>query len=308
MARLTGALKDRIVFPDQEGAAIFSFPGTTAWALIMVEMQDQGFPVFCEFDDNYTVPPPFEALSMWRERRDHKEAVELGLPTYETASDIVRFVDGVIVSTPYLEGVYSTLNRNVHVCPNSVDEDDWPASPVHQQDGILRVGWAASDSHKYDAALIHDALAWASGVHNVEVIIMGIKPEVSGFRFPYKYVPWSDSLEEYRQSLQILDVMLCPIVESPWAAGKSDVKALEMAMSGGCSIVPEVEAYKPWFDQPAYVVKRPKDWKRILRYLVNHRSEVAETAALARRYAVEERNIRDHVGKWDAAVNSVVAA
>ena len=300
---------EEILFPRQKGVAIWSFPGNNVRALLIAEMQNQGIPCLAEFDDNYRVPPPFVEISNWRETRDRADVREYDMHTYQTATDVCRFVDGLIVSTPYLADIYSELNDNIHVCPNCVDPDDWDPDPPHQADGILRVGWAASDSHKYDAPLIKDALAWASSRKGVEVVVMGIHPEISRFRFPYRHIPWSNSLADYRKAVSVLDVMLCPVIPSEWTNAKSDVKAMEAAMGGACSIVSETEPYRPWFDKPAYVAKQPWDYTRLLKHLVRNRDEVAETARLAREYVLAERDIRQHVHKWrDACLSQSYTA
>lgn len=287
-------------FPRQEGAAIWNFAGNTTRAILMAEMQAQGIRVFSEFDDNYQTPPPFEEISEWKRDRASRGKYHADAPTYETATDIARFTDGLIVSTPHLKRIYEPVNENVHVCPNSVDPDDW-LDPLPARD-ILRVGWAASDSHIYDAPLIRDALQWASEQKHVEVVILGIHPEVSRFRFMYRYIPWANNLDTYRMKLRALDVMLCPIVKSEWSDAKSDVKAMEAAMAGACSVVSNVEAYRPWFDKPAYVADQPWDFKKIVKHLVRNRDEVRETARLAREYVLAERDIRQHVHKWREAV------
>lgn len=291
-------------FPRQEGAAIWSFPGNTTRAILIAEMQDQGIPVLMELDDNYMVHPPVKELSQWYLTRAESGHGEY---SYETCTDIARFCDGLIVSTPYLASVYKDINPNIHICPNSIDPKDWPSNPSHQPNGVLRVGWAASDSHMLDANIIREALYWASHQKNVEVVIMGIHPLISKFRFNYTHVPWYDKLHDYRQNLQKIDVMLCPLHDTEWDRCKSDVKAMEAAMSGACSVVGETEAYKPWFDQPVYVAKNIWDWKRILKFLVRNREEVAETSRLAKQYVIENRQIKDNVYLWEEAVEGAEA-
>lgn len=287
-----------IVFPRQEGPAVWSFSGNSTRALLMAGMQEAGFQVLMEADDNYLVDPPHQ-IGVWH--RSFKTALRCDGHSYEGFRRILGFCDGAIVSTPFLADVYSRFNDRVHVCRNSVDPDDWPADPPHQPDGVLRVGWAASDSHRWDAPLIHRALDWASQQPNVRVVVFGIKPEFTGFRFDHDHIGWTDSLDEYRRLLSRIDLMLCPLKPSFWADGKSDVKCVEAAMAGAASVPSRVEAYKPWFDR-THTASTPKEFLKIVKHLVKHPDEVRELSRTALEYVLEERTIQGNIGAWREAV------
>ena len=285
-------------FPRQEGeTAIWLFPGNTTRALLIAQMKAQGIRVLVEADDNYLLHPPLQ-VSRWQEKFDGTDS-----HSYEVFSKISRFADGMIVSTPKLAEVYEPLNQEIHVCRNSIDPADWP-EPSHQKDGILRIGWAASDSHVYDAPLILDALEWASRQPNVEVVIIGIHPDFARYRFPYRHVEWTDSLSQYRRNVGLIDVMLCPLRQGEWEDCKSDVKALEGAMGGACVVVSKVEPYRPWWDgeAPGLVAEHPWDFKKIVKHLVRRREETRVLAEAAREYVLEHRDIRRTASAWRDAV------
>lgn len=289
-------------FPRQEGGtAVWMFPGNVTRWLAMAEMHaSQGLRVLVEVDDNYTVSPPIPTLSSWL---SHRDTSGQDRHSYEAHVRIVRSpaCDGVIVSTPRLADVYSRLNRNVYVCPNSVDPADWPQEePAHQPDGVLRVGWAGSASHAYDLADIRRALDWAARQKDVEVVVMGqLDPGV-----PHRRIPWTDSLAEYRANVAEIDVMLCPLRPNAWSDCKSDVKALEAAMGGACSVVSRTEPYRPWWagDAPGYSAATPKEFVKVVKHLIANRDEVRETAKLAREYALTARNIAASIGTWREAI------
>jgi hypothetical protein len=100
------------------------------------------------------------------------------------------------------------------------------------------------------------------------------------------------------------DVMLCPLRPNRWADCKSDVKALEAAMGGACSIVSKTEPYRPWWDgsAPGYVAETKRDFLKMVKHVVANRDEVRETARLAREYAVTERNIKREIENWREAI------
>lgn len=285
-------------FPDQAGnTAVWMFPGTKAKAVLMAEMRLGGTKVLVEVDDNYLTAPPNQAVSSWVPKPDGT-----GTPSYQTHKRIVqKFCDGVIVSTPYLGNIYSTIHDNIHVAPNCVDPADWEApyygGNVELEPFVpgerLRIGWAGSASHLYDLAEIRPALDWASRQKGVEVVVLG------ELELPLAHwqVPWTDTLAEYRRNVFALDVILCPIRASAWANCKSDVKALEGAMGGALPVVSKTEPFRPWWDR-GYVAETKKDWVKIVKHLVANRDEVAREAKSARDYVLEERTIQKGIEAW----------
>ena len=283
-------------FAEQEGPAVWLFPGTTTKAVLMAEMVLQGIKCMVEVDDNYLTHPPIPVLSEWRTTMPK---LPDDTPSYECHKRIVtsKACDGVICSTPYLADIYSKLHSNVHVCPNSVDPDDWNPDPPHQKDGVLHIGWAGSASHGYDIAEIFPALSWAAQQDKVEVVVLGDLD----FPFAHTNIPWTDSLAQYRRNVEHLDVILCPIRPNYWANGKSDVKALEGVMGGALPVVSRTEPFRPWWDK-GYVAETKKDWKKILKHLILNRDEVRQGWQDARKYVLAERTIQKNVGAWRTAL------
>jgi len=277
---------DPVSFPRQEGTAVWCYITHLPKGILMAAMQEQGIRCLVEVDDNYIVGAP-HGLSKWTREM------------YDEHVKYVKFSDGVIVSTENLAGWYSKLNKNVWVCPNSVEPSDWPV-PEKKDDGVLRIGWAASHSHIADAPLVRRALRWAAEQKDVEVWVYGIGDAV---KFPgrVRKVKWTDNLADYRKSLSLCDVHICPLVPNAWADGKSDVKALEACMAGAWPIVSSAEPYKPWHDR-TMVATTAKDWETALRWVVRNREKVPQLAAEARDYVLSERTIEKNVGAWKEAV------
>lgn len=283
-------------FPRQQGTAIWMFPQNRLRHLLMAEMHTQGKRVLVEVDDNYTIGPPI-SLAGWQQTIAKSPDA-----SYEAHMNIVASAatDGIIVTTPRLAAEYERFGKPIYICRNSVDEDDWTPDPPHQVDDILRIGWAGSASHQYDLADIAPALDWASRQKDVQVVLLG---QLS-LHFPHWQLPWTVELEKYRENVCAFDVMLCPLRPNRWADCKSDVKALEAAMGGACSIVSKTEPYRPWWDgsAPGYVAETKRDFLKMVKHVVANRDEVRETARLAREYAVTERNIKREIDNWREAI------
>lgn len=296
--------EDRYEFPWQRGVAIWQFVGSITRGAVAATMQHQGIPILMEVDDNYLVhTAKYGVESSWVENMatDGED-----WNSVQAHRKYVEWFDGIICSTPWLADQYRDFNPNVFVCPNSVDPDDWP-EPTKPDDGILRIGWAASSSHALDAPLVKRALQWASQQDDVQVIVYGDR----FFRgFEYTHIPWTDTLEDYRASLGILDVGICPLRDTPWSRGKSDIKAMEYAMAGAMPIVSPVAAYGPWFynDRRCLTADTRDDWLAALRFCVQNRDEVKRLAAAAKAYVLAERTIQDNIYRWEEALECVTAS
>jgi glycosyltransferase involved in cell wall biosynthesis len=263
----------------------------------MAAMQDQGIRVLIEVDDNYFVPAPqvpgvkSEWLVKDPRTKDDPHSIE-------NHRNIAKWVDGIICSTPKLAEIYSKVNKNVYICPNSIDTQDWP-DPEKPDDGIFRIGFAGSKSHWHDYALVERALAWAADLPDVEILIYGIREKGPAKK---RWIEWTDDLPAYRKSLGQMDVGVCPLKPSYWTDCKSDVKAMEYAMAGALPIISKTEAYRPWWDKPCLVAETEKDFRRHIKWCVQNQDEVKKLAAEAQAYVLAERRIEQSVKAWEEAV------
>lgn len=289
---------DRFVMPRQQGGtAIWCYPGNAARGIVMAGMQAGGFRVLIEVDDNYLIShaKPPGAHTDWVAKVNKDDVVST-----QAHRRLAEFVDGIIVTTEELARAYREVNDHVYVCPNSVELQDWD-EPEKPAGGVLRIGYAASHSHWYDANDVYRALSWAAVQPQVEVVMLGLK--VPWDSFPYRTLPWTNDLAVYRRSLQALDVGLCPLRPSPWALCKSDIKALEYSMAGAATVVSRTEPYGAWCDQPfALTADSPKGFLKHLKWCVANRDGVKELAAKARAYVLKERLIEHHIWRWRDAV------
>lgn len=281
--------------------SIWQFVGNATRALIMAHLQEQGHKVLMEVDDNYLVPPPTfpGAHRDWGTSLDRSEQDRYSMQAHRR---IIRWVDGIIVATDELAERYATRTQApIYVCPNSADLDDWPMlSKVIGQDGTTRnVGFAGSASHRYDVALIEDALDWASRSGAKLHKLGGVG---TTWRFPHEAMPWTDDLAQYRRNLQVLDVGLCPLKQSDWHDCKSDLKAIEYTLAGVLPIVSKSPPYKDWFDVVPTCETR-KDWVRAVKWAVNAPGdELRDAFNRAWRLVVGQKLIQQNIGSWREAI------
>lgn len=299
----------RVIVPRQRGkTAIWQFVGVAVRALIMAHQQEQGVRVLMELDDSYLQAPPIPPLPgtrvQWQTSLSHENAAEY---SYQAHRKIIRWVDGLIVSTEELAFRYeqATLAPIYH-CPNSIDLDDWPG---HEQgfgragtgdDEPLAIGYAGSGSHRYDVALIERGMDWAWRQPNVKLWGLGV---AAGRRFPFEQIPWTDDLSEYRRNLQVLDVGLCPLKRSSWHDCKSDIKAIEYLLSGAVPIVQrDSPCYRDWIDVVPSATTE-KDWLKAIKWAAQApREELRDAWQRGYDFLLKNKLIEQHIAKWQSAV------
>jgi len=283
-----------------EGVAIWQILCNFARLGWVRRLLNHGVPVWAETDDDYT---------RWDETVANGDWVA-GMPEpgnpYQASVELHRramqLVEGIIVSTDRLAEVYADLNPNVHVCPNSVDPDDWD-EPV-ERDDTFRVMWMASASHRVDQRIIGSALEWAAKQDGVEVVVVG-----SAFQeLDLVRVPWMRSLEEYRSKMVELapDVGVCPVRDTLFARGKSDLKALEYAMAGAMPVISKLDPYDPWrhlVGDACQEAQTVEEWFEVLRWSVENRDTVREMAKRAREHVLASRTIEATKPAWANAIS-----
>lgn len=311
-------------FREHRGAAVFQFPGDGARAVMMAEMQQQGIPVFVESDDNYFDLSPLGNPGWVKNVKPSAKEMQDpnnrgGAHSLEAHRKIVPWADGVIVTTEQLAKRYRRYNANVWVCPNQIDPQDWPEPksdgflPLSQgrvlrdDDGVFRVGWFASPSHRDDAKLIRRALTWAGAQDDVQVLVMGMIPDWIHEVKNVVVVPWSNDPGVYRKVIGWLDVGLCPVVETPWSVCRSDLKALELGMAGAVPVMSDVAPYRG-YEGPGFKVREPREFLSRVRWLVQNRDDARRLAADARAHVLKERTMETNIWRWHEALASSVAS
>lgn len=297
---------DDIGFPHHRGAAIFQFPGLEYERFAMAAMQEQGIRVLIETDDNYLTP--LRIGKQWIKAMPTRRDLNLR-PSNEMHRRIARWCDGVIVATEQLARQYRRVtDAPVFVCPNQIDPHDWETEapmPDWHDPNKTYVGMVGSASHLPDVKLIGQALEWAAKQPGVEVVLMGLYPKQLVGRFPFRYVPWTTDLGAYRAIQRVFDIALCPVVGNIWANCRSDLKPLELAMSGAASVLSDAEPYRGWTDgQGCRKAATAKDFLRVTRELVNGPDATRDLAAEAKGHVLAERTHAANSWRWAEAAET----
>jgi glycosyltransferase involved in cell wall biosynthesis len=146
------------------------------------------------------------------------------------------------------------------MCRNHIDHAQWPERI--ERDGPLRVGFMGSTSHLWDVSIAYTAIHAAHSM-GCETHMIGYNPgdpdpgvpdEITADGETYelrsqkskdhaakwrkvisKHTGWINPTEYHRASLP-LDIGLCPLKGDEFNFGRSDVKAIEYAISGAAVV------------------------------------------------------------------------
>lgn len=289
----------------QEGVAIWQFLGDLERTRFAARIQSEGVKTLMEVDDNYLIPPPIVPNMRKAWQTTVRRSFERGETGYSHQAHrwLLPSIDGLICSTEELANRYEPLvPAGVYVCPNSVDPADWPRPRVLEEERVPAVGYAGSDSHFYDLFLVNRALDYA---HRNGAKLVKFGAHGNTWRWPHEQINWTNDLNEYRQSLQVIDIGLCPVKRSDWHDCKSDIKAMEYLMAG---VLPIVQAdspcYRDWLDLVPSA-STEKQWERAMKEVLSWSSD--ERRAVWRKaydWLLEHKTIHSHVHKWFDAIGS----
>jgi glycosyltransferase involved in cell wall biosynthesis len=114
---------------------------------------------------------------------------------------------------------------------------------------------------------------------------------------------WEHDLGAYRTRFQAFDIGVAPVKPTPHSLGRSDLKALEMAMGLCAPILSDVACYEEWTDgENCLKAKDAKGFRKALQHLIQNPDEAKQLAAAAREYVLRERKIEDEIHAWEEAI------
>jgi len=296
--------EDGAHYPDIEGTVVFTRPDMPR-AIHGAAMAANGHRVICEVDDNYLSNPNqniFMRINDYglEERRAHMHAF--------------ASMDAIICSTVWLrDEYYKTFLKeyrfepDLYVARNHVESDDVRWNPQDRSWPKLRVGIQGSYQHVHDWRLAAPALHLAKEM-GCEVVFMGLDPaehdrKWKEFLGDYTHIPWAEQ-HLYHQRHIPFDIGLAPLVTTRHTLGKSDVKALEYAMSGVAAVLQNNSVYnREWVHgETALLAGGPDEMAVQMASLIRSKQLREGLVDRARNYVRERRTIEGNIDEWRDAV------
>jgi len=241
----------------------------------------------------------------------------------------LRISDGVTATTPPLSTVLDKFARNVRILPNCLDEASWhglPIAPDRDDDKSVRILFSNSLGHYGDMAEVREVMDWLVGKYDgkegrahIKLLFAGMLPDwairwmqdMKCANVNRAFLLQSCNVPTYRAMLKWLrpDILCAPLARNEFNNSKSHIKAYDAAMCGAALVCTDVGAYEPVPSNCAVKLDNSfAQWQYYLEQLiedVDHRRTLHSNLT---QYALDNWTISQHIDKWVAAYEHVLAA
>lgn len=213
---------------QQADAIVFQRVETEQALTTFYAMRDQfpNKPILSEIDDDLT---DIAAYNMASEHiKPGSEPTRLALAQFKNS-------DGLIVSTPYLQEVYSEYCPHIYVAPNSIDLVRWGKAQRKKRPGI-RIGWVGGATHAEDLRLLESVIPAVTS-KNKDVRFVFVSSAIPDF---IKAIPGVEVVEKWSEILnypthiakQDFDIGVAPLRDNKFNRAKSNLRWLEYGALG----------------------------------------------------------------------------
>jgi hypothetical protein len=315
----------RSVFPKLEGVVVWQRPDMARAALTLA-MQQEGIRTVGETDDNYFAKADQNLFLRYNRFNDDERLQHARAFACQNAC---------VFSTAHLRDTYQRELRarvgrrfvpELHVCRNHVPLADWPERL--ESDGPLRVGFMGSTSHVWDIAALGYASFHAAHGLGCETIFIGYNPadpdahtpgwdpgeeyrsEESRYQISKwkqvvsRHIPWVEPSEYHRAALP-LDIGIAPLRGNSFNMGKSDVKAIELTISGAAAVLQNSPVYNSagWVhERNCLMASTQEDFAHAVVRLVRDAKLRYELVTAAQEMVASERGDEQLRKEWSDAL------
>ncbi|HPG31096.1 MAG TPA: hypothetical protein PLQ81_09960, partial [bacterium] len=189
--------------------------------------------------------------------------------------EILKSVDGIIVSTLNLKKVLSEYNKYIFIFPNLIPPELEKKKRVIKIDNNIILGYGGASPHYYDMLPVFSVWERLYKEFSGKIsfrIIGAVRPEKfiketngnvfinslgsnsndkfiesysESFNFPYSYNSGSPIYNDYLSTLyhSSIGIGFSPLAENNFNRAKSNIKFLEYSMSGIIGIYSDIEPY-----------------------------------------------------------------
>lgn len=300
-ARITGEMS---ALARQSDVIVMGLVHTPAGLTLMQGIREcYGKPVVVETDDNILSVAGYNPASKFYDPDS---------PIRKIAVAQLREADAIITTTPHLKEVYSELNDNVHILPNSIDFEAWGKAKRKTNKGKITIGWMGGATHNADLKIIVPAIKELTAKYpRVEFFFLhGASPEVraiKGVRISNKFA----RIDKYPSHVAGagFDIGLAPLVDNSFNRSKSNLRWLEYSALGIPCVASRVGHFAETIKdgEDALLCDSPEDFtKNIERLIVDSdlRKSIG-SRAYSRVYA--DFNINKTAEKYGEVLREVVA-
>jgi glycosyltransferase involved in cell wall biosynthesis/SAM-dependent methyltransferase len=236
---------------------------------------------------------------------------------------VARFADGVIVSTHQLASRLASLNPNIEVVPNALDESLFDRSQKflssQRQEGPVVIGYMGTFTHLDDLISIiqplRSTLARFKDSVRLEIVGVGdsaiLKSIFSDLQVRLIQVPSQSvsycKFSEWMQKYLRWDFGIAPLFDSAFSQSKSDIKFLDYAVQGIPGVFSNVPAYNQTIKhmENGLLADTSASWADALSRLVLEDQLRVSLAKQAHDYVWRERILKTEAAKWLHAIKKI---
>jgi glycosyltransferase involved in cell wall biosynthesis/SAM-dependent methyltransferase len=277
------------------------------WQAHSIKLQSfraRGTKIVCEIDDDL-LEANFERNGSSRSHNQQKIWL----------LQLIRFADGVIVSTKKLAERFAHLNSHVEVIENSLDErlfDSNFGKQVKVKDEPLVFGYMGTFTHLDDLMSIIRPLRTVIARYRqrvrFEIVGVGkgsvLEAAFSGLpvkllTVPPEFVPY-EKFTAWMQENVRWDFAIAPLADTPFTSCKSDIKFLDYGVLGIPGIFSEVPAYSQTVAHLVNGILVPSidAWERCLESMILDDQLRGALATRSHHLVWEQRMLRTSAINW----------
>jgi len=224
---------------------------------------------------------------------------------------VMEAADMTSVTTNVLADFYQPFTDKLWVIPNCLDLDYYKPWKRSRPKDEIRIGWQGAASHYKDLMMIVPALKEIRDKNDkVKLVFFGqswnsVVEHLGKDRI--EYYPWVDS-DAYPLKLGSLDldIGICPVEDTMFSKGKSNLKQLEYGAFNIPSVCSDIE-FGP-YSHPNGVTEHGVDgmltknttegWVENLQFLIDNPSERVEMGKKYRQKVEQLYNIKEGWVEW----------
>jgi len=203
--------------------------------------------------------------------------------------------DALQINNTRLKDPFESVNKNVLLYENQIDRvsDREPDTPSKAP---FTIGWGGSIGHRTDLLPFLPALKEFLNAHrDSRFSYMGQSELFQELfsDFPQEQISFKESgpIDSYYDFLKTIDVGIAPLENTDFNRCRSDIKHLEFAAMGACSLLAKSPPYLEYHRDAknALFFDTPETFLSQLEFLYNHPEERHQIASKAKAFAKSKR-------------------
>lgn len=225
--------------------------------------------------------------------------------------------DAVTVSTRRLAERIHSLNNNITVLPNYIDDGVWSLTP--RQVAVdrhlpLSIVYMGGDSHIPDFEPLVTLLSEILGSYGERVVYKSVGmqpppalrslPNVETIPFQHTYSAYADFVQK-----QHLDIGIAPLANNIFNHCKSSIKYLEYSALGIPGVFSSITPYAELVADGVngFLASDLQEWRLAITRLIEDAELRAKIGAAAQESVRQQWLLKDHAWRWQQAYQRVAA-